>query len=509
MESLKYWGVSPLARKIEEYEVVKSFIQDVTDQIQYRPIRPEIKEELLSHMEDRVDEYENAGKSRDYAIKNTVLQMGEPINIGMSLNSVRRTRENWWGIGFGIFAIMLAALGCMREWSEKGFVHGLLRTFYLPVGIGLFVFFYLKGYEILVKNTKMIIYILCGIISLEALILLLRKLSIVTQYNDFSRWIYPILFSPSVVGSILLVIVPLIVIVIYGIRLRGKLAILVAYTTMELFLILSELQLGFTIVTNELIAIFTLIIILGIMISKDILKGKKKQLWIWYCIGVVSLIGSYGVINNTLPIASVSYNLERFMKPDSVEHDDFGYAYDSITIRDLLSKAKPFGSVAVSQEDLDAIRSKSENGVAITYPVIKKDFLKDTLPQYYNKNYRITYWIVKYGWIIGGALVFVVAAFYISLTVIVVRIKNQLAKMLSISCSVGLLLQFIFYLLSNLGYLYGNSVNLPLISDGLCSIIANIMLFGCVLGAYRYDNVWNHWNLEIGKVSNTKRNLFH
>lgn len=154
-----------MAREIEEYEEVKNFIQDVTEQIQYRPIRPEIKEELLSHIEDRVDEYENAGDSRDNAIKNTVLQMGEPINIGMSLNSVRRTRENWWGIGFGILAIMLAVLGCMREWSEKGFVHGLFRTFYLPLGLVLFVFFYLKGYEILVKKTKVILYILCGIIA--------------------------------------------------------------------------------------------------------------------------------------------------------------------------------------------------------------------------------------------------------------------------------------------------------------------------------------------------------
>lgn len=497
-----------MAREIEEYEEVKSFIQDVTEQIQYRPIRSEIKEELLSHIEDRVDEYENEGESRDNAIKTTVLQMGEPVNIGMSLNSVRRTRDNWWGIGLGIFAIMLAALGCMREWSEYG-LHGLFRTFYLPVGIGLFVFFYLKGYEILVKKTKVILYILCGIIALEAIMLLIRRLSIGTLNNGFFEQIFVRLFSPSIVGSILLVIVPLIVIVIYGIRLRGKLAILVAYTTMELFLILSGLQLGFTIVTNELIAIVTLIIILGIMISKDILKGKKIQLWIWYCIGAVFLLGSYGVINNSLPNASVSYNIERFMDPGLVEHDDLSYAYDSITIRDLLSKSKPFGSVTVSQEDLYAIQSKAEDEVAISYPVTKKDFLKDTLPQYYNKNYRIAYWIIKYGWIIGGTLIVGVAAFYISLTVMSARIKNQLAKMLSISCSVCLLLQFIFYLLSNLGYLYGNSVNLPLISDGLCSIIANIMLFGCILGAYRYDRVWNHWNLEIGKVSNIKRNLFH
>lgn len=481
-----------MAREIKEYEEVKSFIQDVTDQIQYRPIRPEIEKELLSHIEDRVDEYENVGESRDNAIKTTVLQMGEAVDIGMSLNLVRGTRENWWGIGFGIFAIMLAVIGFVREWTEKGFGHGLFHTFYLPIGIGLFVFFYLKGYEILVKKTKVILYILCGIIALEAIILLLRKLSIVTQ---FSIWIYPRLFSPAVVGSILLIIVPLIVIVIYGIRLRGKLAILLAYITMELFLILSGLQLNSRIVTNELIAIFTLFIILGIMISTDILKGEKKQLWIWYCIGAVFLLGSYGVINNRFPDASVSYNLERFMDPDSVEDDFFGYAYDSITIRDLLSKAKPFGEVALTQEELNAIQLKAEAGEYITYHDSKDtNYLNDILPQYYNKNYRIAYWIIKYGWIIGGILVVAVAAFYISLIVMSTYIKNQLAKMLSISCSVCLLFQFMFYLLSNLGYLYGNSVNLPLISDGLCSILVNIILFGCVLGAYRYDHVWNHWD---------------
>lgn len=487
-----------MPRELEEYDEVKIFIQDVTDQIQYRMIRPDIKKELLSHIEDRVEEYENSGEIRDSAVSKAVRQMGKPVDIGISLNSVRKTKENWWIIGFGIFAILLAVIGNVRELNDRGFgIGGLLYTFHLPIGVSLFLYFYLKGYEILVRKTKAIVYILCGIISLETISLLLRR-SIIS--NNGSLWgnIWSRLFSPAIIGSILLITVPLIVIAIYGIRQRGLLAILMAFTTMVLVLVLSGFQLGFTIVTNELIAILALVIIIGIMIANNVLIGKKKQLWLWYSIGIIALFGSYTVVNNKLANADVAYNLARCIEPESVKHDYLSYAYDSITIRDLLSKAKLFGSVTLAQEEWNAMQLKADDVVTIENDIVAADsFLNSALPQYYNKNYRIAYWVVKYGWCIGGLLVILVATFYICLVALSSKIQNKLAKVLSIACSISLLLQFVFYFLSNMGYLYGNSVNLPLISDGMSSIVANMLMLGCVLGAYRYDYVWNHWDYQL------------
>ncbi|WP_455716268.1 permease prefix domain 1-containing protein [Anaerosporobacter sp.] len=488
-----------MPREIEDYEEVKIFIQDVTEQIQYHPIRTEIKEELLSHIEDRVEEYENNGENRDDAVKNAVIQMGKPVDIGISLNSVRKTKDNWWGIGLGIFAILLAIIGNVREWSDQGFgIHGLFSSFYLPIGIILLLLFYLKGYEILVRKTKVIGYFLCGIISLEVLTLLIRKST--TIYNlDFAVTIWSKLFSSAIIGAMLLIMVPLIVISIYGIRQKGKLAIAMSFAIMLLLLVLSGFQLGFSIVTNELIAIIAFVIILGIMIASNVLNGKKKQLWLWYSIGIVVLFGGYVSVNNK-GLSSVSYNLARCFEPESVDHGTLSYAYDSITIRDLLSKAKPFGSVMLTQEEWNVIQAKSDDDDTrnITYDVAKNDnVLNLALPQHYNRNYRIAYWIVKYGWCVGCLLVMVIATLYISLVTMASKIMNQLARMLAITCSISLLLQFIFYLLSNMGYLYGNSVNLPLISDGMCSIVVNMVMFGVILGAYRYDHVWNNWDYKL------------
>ena len=39
------------------------FLDEITDQISYRPLRPSIRQELESHIEDRIEEYESLGFS--------------------------------------------------------------------------------------------------------------------------------------------------------------------------------------------------------------------------------------------------------------------------------------------------------------------------------------------------------------------------------------------------------------------------------------------------------------
>lgn len=50
-------------------------------------------------------------------------------------------------------------------------------------------------------------------------------------------------------------------------------------------------------------------------------------------------------------------------------------------------------------------------------------------------------------------------------------------------------MQGVLYLLGNLGFQYETFTNLPLISEGKVSILANMLLLGFIFSAYRYGRV--------------------
>ena len=60
-----------------------------------------------------------------------------------------------------------------------------------------------------------------------------------------------------------------------------------------------------------------------------------------------------------------------------------------------------------------------------------------------------------------------------------------------------LLWQGVLYLLGNLGYQYASFSNLPLISEGRMSIMANMLLLGMIYSAYRFDRVVDEGILEL------------
>ena len=45
----------------------ESFLEEVTEQISYRPLRPAISRELREHIEDRREEYEREGMRTEEA----------------------------------------------------------------------------------------------------------------------------------------------------------------------------------------------------------------------------------------------------------------------------------------------------------------------------------------------------------------------------------------------------------------------------------------------------------
>lgn len=142
---------------------VNQFLEDVIEQIQYKPIRTEIKEELRAHIEDHTLELMENGIEEKEATQTAIEQMGDPVNIGITLNEVRRVKNHWILISMILSAVFMGVLNNFIYNSvswELGTINGIADIMsninYFICGLIVFLVIYLKGYTFVVKHTKLI-----------------------------------------------------------------------------------------------------------------------------------------------------------------------------------------------------------------------------------------------------------------------------------------------------------------------------------------------------------------
>lgn len=74
---------------------IKEFINNVCEQIKYKPIRSEISEELESHIKEAKENYMQDGISEKIAEEKAINQMGNAEEIGKKLNKIHKPKMNW------------------------------------------------------------------------------------------------------------------------------------------------------------------------------------------------------------------------------------------------------------------------------------------------------------------------------------------------------------------------------------------------------------------------------
>ena len=72
--------------KITPESPVSQFLNEVTDQSSYEPLRPSIRQELEDHMNDRMEDYKANGLSHSDAEAQALRDMGDAVTIGTELN---------------------------------------------------------------------------------------------------------------------------------------------------------------------------------------------------------------------------------------------------------------------------------------------------------------------------------------------------------------------------------------------------------------------------------------
>ena len=74
---------------------MEEYIRKLLEQVRFKKAHKSIEEEIRSHIEDQINDNMSAGMDREEAEKAAVADMGDPVEVGISMDRVHRPRIAW------------------------------------------------------------------------------------------------------------------------------------------------------------------------------------------------------------------------------------------------------------------------------------------------------------------------------------------------------------------------------------------------------------------------------
>lgn len=303
----------------------------------------------------------------------------------------------------------------------------------------------------------------------------------------------------------ILLLGPVLVVALYRLRANAGRAMAAAVLVPGAAVLL-HFHLHFDVILPAMaVFLFSLTGTLLFMIHRNVFGGSRRTLYVFAMAGSLCIIGLF----SALPFQQTSF--QKFTAPGNHASSVWDDSYNGILIQDLLSRAPLIGGISMTQSEMMdygtgewyfgqaedqseyQLQERVKLGTLRRNPYLHYDessvTLWDILPQHYYSNYLVAVVILLYGWLPGILLLTVMAAFYALIFSCVLRTRGALASSVPFYCGLCLLFQSLLYVLGNFGYQYAAFTNLPLVSEGKLSIMANMLLLGFIFSAYRYDPV--------------------
>ncbi|NNJ33226.1 permease prefix domain 1-containing protein [Lacrimispora defluvii] len=485
---------------------VSQFLDEVTDQISYEPLRPSIRQELENHMNDRMEDYKADGLSHSDAEEQALRDMGDAVTIGTELNEAHKIQK---APQLTLISALLLLTGFIftsfMSWRP---LYMASSSLYYIAGVTLLIFTVLKGYPFLIRYRKAIA-VFTALLYLVQILLFLMTLVNGRQYG-----------IPSTAYFATILFVPVITVLLYCSRHNKKKFLTIAVICTTVWMLFMYGVSPFLGDTAEIIFLLSTLGTVCFMIHRGILTGPKKYLYP-VALAFIVFIGSPLFLSE-----SGRHNMDAFLSPQSSVNSTWDDTYNGVLIQELLSRTPLTHGLKLTPEEMMEygtgawyFTSRDPGNIGIDATGIKTpeqqgeidkkmealhqqkylpryiDYqledvtLWDILPQHYYNNYIIAVFIFLFGWIPGLVLIGAIGLFYLFLFTYSFRINGQLASSLAFGCSQCLLWQGVLYLLGNFGHQYASFPNLPLVSEGQLSILCNVILLGLIFSAYRHDHV--------------------
>lgn len=139
---------------------IERYLASVGGQIRWKRARRPLLDELEAHIDDRRSELIRQGNSPEEAARRAVAEMGDPEEVGLSLDRIHRPRPDWAIMGC---AAALLVFGLMLMWmfGDRRIYFGRM-AFYALLGIAAMAGGYFLDYTALARLPEWPLFALCG-----------------------------------------------------------------------------------------------------------------------------------------------------------------------------------------------------------------------------------------------------------------------------------------------------------------------------------------------------------
>ena len=437
---------------LTQNEKIKAYMDLVCSQIKFKKIHKNIKEELVDHLSNLVEENMEKGLSLEEAINMGIKQMGDPYAVGQDLNKIHKPKPEWSILALtlvftliGMIAIYaLSSEDLILGWSTRGIMKNSITMVILGMVtiLALYFFDYRK-----IKPISKYIYIITSLFLVSG-----KTLGEICGGFGIFKVIRG---SVMIFSTDLAYIVPF----LYAIALSGIFA--------------ENRWKKDKIISNLVILFLPVILIIAFQMS------KTAPIMMYFAMVLVLILVSGGGINYILGsmgigvigviflVASSSYKIERFKSFLNPFKDPLGHGYINVQLRKLISSAGFLG-----------------NGMNID----KTELPILNLPGMHT-NYIFSYIIYVFGWLIGIFIIILSITFFIRLIKTAREIKDDYGKLLVATFSSLFIVQFVYNILMIFGLVPLTDISMPFISYGTTLNMVNMVMIGIISSVYRRKEV--------------------
>lgn len=424
---------------------IKEFLNKVSNQIKYKPIKESLLEELKEHIEEKKENYIiTKNINENLAEEKAIEEMGDPSTIGKELNKIHRPKLEW---KLFIITIILLCFGFLifglknAEYVIKDGELGLLTKYivFLITGVLLGTIVYFSDYKKIIKYSKWIYLI--------TTILIIYILNTNQNIIDFDR-----LRLTSIIA------IPLYLISFVGFICNTntkKMFNIIKIILLSIFTLILMLKLEN--ISSFYILSISYLILTSVKLWKTDIRYKRYYIIFLWIIPIAILAIAF--------LSSGSYRIDRVISIINPESDPNGRGWDLIQKKEILSTANFFG--------------KSEN------MNLNTNLFDDA------KNYAIISILLNYGWGVIIIMILSVFAFCTLMIIDATKIKDTEGKLIIIAISLMFILQNLFNILMNFNLGIQGDFTIPLVSYGEIELIVNIVSLSLIFSIYRKKNIFS------------------
>ncbi|WP_193726881.1 FtsW/RodA/SpoVE family cell cycle protein [Paenibacillus guangzhouensis] len=431
-----------------KHEAVHRYLQQVCKQVRAKEVHQDIQMELLSHLEELIDDKLSVGISLETAIEQALSQIGDPILIGKQFHAAHKPVMEW---GLAAIVAILVGIGFLAMYAMKFAVDQSFRDIFLPnqltyagIGVVMMVLVYyldyrkLQNYSWWIYGCALGLMVLCHWFGMW--VNGSRSFLAIGRFGVNVYEVVPYLFMIAFAGKIVMD------------RRRGQERQMNTWITILVYVVLP----GYFYLMSPLMD-GLIVHCVGISVLHIVMTRQFKLLL--GCMASFMLMIALAVFMNQDKMSFILMRLTSWFNPTQ---DPSGSGYMYLTLSKVIRSAGLWGQGF---------------GVQMKH-----------LPYIYN-DMIFPYLIYSLGWCFGLLLVSMVCILIGHTIRMSLQLKDPFGRALIIGLSTVISFKFIYSILMSVGLLPITSVAMPLISYGGNALVMNMTVMGIMLSVYRRKNM--------------------